>query len=176
MRKAFLILAFLTSLWACKDRPTTLSGEINNSKEDTIDIVRKSSLTEYDSVVDSKRIGDVDSLSISSTKLIKKKNVGNNHFSLMIDLPHYDNGDIDMNILSWINQNLEEEIRDTLDYRADPEAVADFNEYKVNYNRVYEGNLEDLKSLANFYADKHFFLYHGDRLGIDYNIECKKIY
>lgn len=176
MRNSFLILAFLTSFLACKERPKTLSGEINSTKEDTVDIFLKNSSNENESVAGSKRIGDKDSLSISSTKLIIKKNVGNNHFSLSIDLPHYDNGNIDMNILSWINQNLEEEISDTLDYRADPEVVADFNEYKANYNRVYDGNLEDLKSLAIFYADKHFYLYHGDRLGIDYNIECKKIY
>ena len=176
MRKVFLIFTLLSSLWACEKKTETRSGEINIPEKDVYETVHKSSLHESDSITEAKKIGNKDSLSISSTKLVMKKNVGNNHFSLIIELPHYDNGDIDLNILSWINQNLEEQIQDTLDYRADPEVVADFNEYKANFNRKYEGNLRNLNSLANFYADKHFFLYHGDRLGIDYNIECKKIY
>ena len=173
MKKLFLFFTVFLTFFSCKEKPVPVSGESSDFAQSSVSHNNDSVIQDVNST---RRIVDVDSLSVTPRVAYLKKSVGNNHFSLKIDLPHYDHGEIDMNILSWINMNLEDEIRDSIDFRTDPDLTEDFNAYKASFNMKYDGSLSDLDALCRFYADKHFELYKGDRLGIDYNIECKKVF
>lgn len=176
MKYLFVLFLAPLLLGGCKEKIKPQPGEELNPKTDSI-TNQNSNRDDIQSDTDHIRtIKDVDSISVSSNVAEIVRTVGNNHFSLRIELPHYDNGPVDRNIMSWINHNLEDSIRDSLDYNAGQENDTDFSEYQTAYNQKFEGNLMDLNSLLKFYADKHFIIYHGDRLGIEYNIECRKIF
>ena len=176
MKNYILFLFTFFAIFACGKKTKPVSGEFLNEQKDTIPHFENSIVEQSDSNGELRKIKDVDTISVTSNVAEITKTIGNNHFYMRIELPHYDNADIDNNILSWINNNLEEIIRDSLEYNNGLDATQDFNEFKSAYNQKYEGNLQDVKRLLHFYADKHFILYHGDRLGIDYNIECRKVF
>ena len=112
-----------------------------------------------------KRLKDVDTISVSSNEIFLVKNVGDNHFSLQVELPNYDHSDIDRNILTWINNNLE----------VGNDYLNSNNNDKFESKR-YIGDVFDFYSFAHFYASKHFDIYKGLQLGIDYSITCRKVY
>ena len=121
-----------------------------------------------------KRQKDIDTISITSKEILLVKNIGNNHFSLQIELPDYDHSEIDKNILYWINNNLE--IEGSVAINDSTRKSNESKEYGRPYNPKYEGDLFDYQNLAEFYSNKHFDIYNDLQLGIDYSITCKKIY
>ncbi len=175
MKYLFGLLGAFMLFGGCKKSVTPVSGEVTNPQNDSIvnNIVVDSVKTEDGH--DLRVIKDIDSISVTSKVAEIQRSIGNNHFSLRIELPHYDAGAVDRNILAWINHNLEDVIRDSLDYNVDNNND-DFHEFQMTYNQKYEGNLNDIKSLLRFYADKHFIIYNGDRLGVEYNIDCRKVF
>lgn len=176
MKYLFCLFFVSALLGGCKKSEKPVSGEVANPQNDSIvDNFVVDSVKTGDGH-DLRVIKDIDSISVTSKVAEIQRSVGNNHFSLRIELPHYDDGAVDRNILTWINRNLEDVIRDSLDYNVDNNINDDFQEYQMTYNQKYEGNLSDIKSLLRFYADKHFIIYNGDRLGVEYNIDCRKVF
>ena len=175
MKSAFITFLFAAIVISCK--------ESTNHVADTADIEYGDSNMNNNGVnyVDSsafipEKQKDADSLSVTAKHLCCVKSSENNHFSLDIDLPAFDHADVDRKIMTWINSHLEETLEDTLDSNADKTVIDDFEAYKTEFNRKYDGNVLDFKALAQFYRDKHFSLYSGSQLGIDYTISCKKVY
>lgn len=174
IRNYSLLLTLLLS-FSCKDNPKTVSGELASTfSNDTISSTIPQEIEDESTDGNLKSIKDVDSVSVNSSKAEIKRTVGNNHFSMSIELPHCNNRDTEHNILYWINHNLE---TDVVDANYEKDVVVDSASVeRQDYGQKYAGDLNDLKSLLNFYADKHFILYRGDRLGIDYSVDCKKIF
>lgn len=174
----YLVGAFLLSMMfgGCEKGVKPVSGEVITPQKDSVYNITVTDTIKNAGNHDLRVIKDIDSISITANVAEIQRAVGNNHFSLRIELPHYDDGDVDRNILSWINHNLEEDIRDSLDFNADMDYDDDFRQFQAAYNHKYEGNLSDMNRLLQFYADKHFIIYHGDRLGIEYNIDCRKVF
>lgn len=175
MKKVVLVFLSAALFFSCEER--------TNHVADTADVeygdsnMNNSGVSYIDSAAFiPEKQKDADSISVTSKHLYCVKSSENNHFCLDIDLPVFDNGDIDRKILTWINNHLEETIEDTLNSNADKAVVDDFEAYKAKFNKKYDGDIFNLKAMAIFYRDKHFSLYSGSQLGIDYNISCKKIY
>ncbi len=176
MKKYFFLCTVILTFLACRENIKPLSGEELNVNNDSLSQYVSSGIDSLDNDDKVRKIKDVDTLSVSTNVAEITRTVGNNHFYMRIELPHYDNADVDRNILSWINQNLEQDIKDSLELAGNAGLSTDFDDFKTAYNQKFEGNPSDLNRLLQFYADKHFILYHGDRLGIEYNVECRKVF
>ncbi len=173
-----LIFAFVFGLLFCsckeKLKHQYESPEIEYGENAMSDHDSKSNI--INTSVQTKHQIDVDTISITSNELFYSKSEGNNHFTLQIDLPNFDNYEINQKILQWINNNLEEVIDDSTGVNVDRTHIDHFDEYKSSFNKKYNGDLQDIRRMAQFYSNKHFDIYQGIQLGIDYNINCKKIY
>lgn len=169
------LFLLLMLCFSCQEKKQAQQGEVS---AEFFDSVANNSPTRTDSIAipEARKTMDVDTISVTSKVVHLIRNLGDNRFNLRIELPAYGKQEVDMKILQWINNNLEEEITDTLDADSDADNLADFNAYKAFYNQKYEGDMNNVRNLALFYADKHFGLYPPEKLGIDHKIECLKVY
>ena len=172
-----VFLFFIIMLWVSSCRTNNHQSESVNVEYDksamNIDGTIINNVDDFDKP---KRQTDVDTISISPEKLLLIKNEGNNHFSMHIDLPNYDHSEVDSIILTWINSNLANALDDNSSYFFNVNKDSCSQQYKRDFNRKYEGNIFAIADLAQFYSNKHFDIYRGGQLGIDYDITCKKIY
>ena len=170
MKCLFLISLIFMCFLSCSKKPEHQNesadveyGEdvLNDKKGIRVD-------TEY---IKPKYQSDIDTLSITANKIHHIKSEGNNHFELQIELPCLGDDEINKKLLYWINSNLEDNIIYAL---STPDTLANNNSKFVN--KVYDGDLFDYDRLAHFYSNKHFSIFNGLQMGIDYDITCKKVY
>lgn len=173
----FVFLCFIIMSWVSSCRNNNYQRESVNVEYDQSAMNINGRITNnVDEFDKPKRLTDVDTISITPEKLLLIKNEGNNHFSLQIDLPNYDHSEVDRSILTWINSNLEYALEDSSSCFVNVTNNIGSQELKRNFNRKYEGDVFAIADLAHFYSNKHFNIYKGLQLGIDYDIKCRKIY
>lgn len=173
MRITLFALSFLTiSLLSCGSKDSNEGEYAVDSLFQTTTALRDSANQQ----IRTNRLEDTDSFSITRNELKVEKKVGDNLFSLKIDLPRYENPETNRRILDWINHHLQERIDEKSAFVPERIKKSGLKQFLDFQNQIYGGDVLNLNDLGRFYADKHFLLFGEEQLGINYNIECRKVY
>ena len=161
-------------LWACGGKGTE-EGERQRDSLNSSTMVTQDSLSNK-SQIHANRLEDIDSLTVSRNELTCVRKIGDNRFSLKIDLPRYGKQETNRRILEWMNRHLQERIDEKSAFVPERIKKSGLNQFLDFQNKIYAGDVFNLNDLARFYADKHFLLFGEEQLGINYSIECRKVY
>lgn len=164
MKKVFAILITI-ACFACKQGKNKVIDnaevEVGNAAEQHIDENHADKVDMPEG-----RFKDVDTIFVEGNIAKIRKSDENNHFELDIDLPHADNANVNLSILTWINHILNYGVN------ADNANVNDEN----LKNQKFKGNVNNVFDMMQFYADKHFYYYPDKQLGIDYKVQCRQVF
>ncbi len=173
MKIKFLILTLTTLIVACGGKESA-EGESQNTNSPVAVSVDDSLGSRQRTHVN--RLEDIDSLNISNNELNAVRKVGDNHFSLKIDLPRYANPETNRRILEWMNKHLQEPVDENSAFIPELTKKSGLGQFIDFHNKIYGGDVFNLNDMARFYIDKHFLLFEDKPLGISYDIECRKVY